>query len=474
MLGDSYVQHFKVATRKGNIAQAMNIIERVRSRATVLDSGTVPQSDDRYATKSIEDQIADIQLKLMQSQPRPNRSELEDNLSLLEQYLALDSNSEVSTRQAVLTNPASLRTIQKILREDEEILEYVLDEPVSFCISVTRRKARVVAIEHGKANIEALADDYISRIRARKSVSALGKHLYSVLLPGPLLPAQSTRLIIIPDGKLHFLPFESLVDSTGGFLLQSHVVSYASSATFLRSLRIKSRYPRPRRTLLALGGVPYQDQMDAISANASRGLEQLFGAQLRNLPSTGDEVAALSKLFPEKTTVLLGAGATETMFKAQPLADFKILHLAVHALADDYFPDRAALILGHDKNSKDDGLLQAREIMALRLNADLVTLSACDTAFGKLEGEEGVRSLEEAFLIAGARSVVASLWNVEDHSTTSLMTSFYAHVAQGEGKAAALTHAKLDFIRDNQSPSPFYWAGFVMVGEGSSSVSFHR
>ena len=110
----------------------------------------------------------------------------------------------------------------------------------------------------------------------------------------------------------------------------------------------------------------------------------------------------------------------------------------------------------------------------LPLKAELVTLSACDTNVGTAEGEAGVVSLEQAFLIAGARAVVASLWNVEDRSTTVLMKAFYTHLAEHEDKALALTHAKRDMLEHYGDPSPYYWAPFVMVGEGAQPVSFGR
>ncbi len=462
-LGDSYIQHFKLAMRKGNISDAFTIIERVRSNATVLGPDSVSTSSDQ----SIDRQIADVQFALMQSQALPSQSDLEEKLGVLEQHFALDSDQR-AMHQAATIQPASLRAIQRILHNDEEILEFVLDEPVSFCIIITHPKAVIVALEGGKAKIEALAEDYIARIRTRRPVSALGAYLYSTLLPKSL-PLE--RLIIVPDGKLSFLPFESLIDAGGGFLLQSHIVSYASSSTLLRSLRTARTYRKPHRALLAMGGIPYEPNTNAVP-ESSRGLERLFGNQLKDLPNTGQEASAISKLFPGKTTLLLGTQATETAFKRQSLHDFKILHLAVHAVADDQFPDRAALVLARDKDSDDDGLLQAREITRLRLNADLVTLSACETALGKLEGREGVRGLKEAFLTAGAHSVVASLWNVEDQSTTRLMVGFYKHLSKGEDEATALKNAKLDFMRDNPGAAPFYWAGFIIAGEGFSQIGF--
>src|SRR5207245_9960672 len=146
----------------------------------------------------------------------------------------------------------------------------------------------------------------------------------------------------------------------------------------------------------------------------------------------------VNKLVGNDGIVLLGTQATETAFKTQPLQDFKIIHLAAHGFADTEFPERSGLVLGVDPDSHDDGLLQVREIIRLHFNADLVTLSACNTGVGKIEGEEGVTNLVEAFLVSGARAVVASLWSADDTYTGTLMERFYIHIAEGHPKARPL------------------------------------
>src|SRR6185295_5111714 len=171
---------------------------------------------------------------------------------------------------------------------------------------------------------------------------------------------------------------------------------------------------------------------------------------------------------PGTRTLLLDAAATETNFKAQPLEDFRVIHLAVHGVANPQFPDRAALVLGNSKASDDDGLLQAREIRELTLRADLVILTACDTGNGKLLGEEGIASLERAFLYAGARSVVASLWTADDTFTIALMKRLYRHLVAGSDEGSALRQAKLDLLKEfGDQALPVYWAGFTLVGDGS-------
>jgi CHAT domain-containing protein len=168
---------------------------------------------------------------------------------------------------------------------------------------------------------------------------------------------------------------------------------------------------------------------------------------------------------------LLGPDATEAAFKTLPLADFDIIHIGAHGIASAKFPDRAALVLGSNPKSGEDGLLQVREIRDLRLNADLVTLSACDTGVGPLQGEEGVANLVRAFLFAGAKSVVASLWTANDPSTRTLMGRFYRYIAGGEDKGSALRHAQMDLIAEfGDQALPLYWAGFILVGDGSGKI----
>ncbi len=175
---------------------------------------------------------------------------------------------------------------------------------------------------------------------------------------------------------------------------------------------------------------------------------------------------AASEVFGKKR-LLLGPDATEAAFKAQPLADFEIIYIAAHGIASPKFPDRAALVLGSDPKSDEDGLLQVRDIRDLSLNADLVTLSACDTGVGPLEGEEGIATLVRAFLFPGAKSVVASLWTANDPSTRTLMERFYRYIAEGEHKSSAFRHAQMDLLAEfGEQTLPFYWAGFIMVGDG--------
>jgi CHAT domain-containing protein len=257
-------------------------------------------------------------------------------------------------------------------------------------------------------------------------------------------------------------------------------VTYAPSATVLYLIRNSQVGQPPTQAFLGVGDIQLtQDRTtatnkDSGTASASTTTPadpfDLGGTRLQDIPGTRDEVIAVSQLFGEKR-LLLGTNATETAFKAEPLADFEIIHIAAHGIASAKFPDRAALVLGNDPKSGEDGLLQVREIRDLNLAADLVTLSACDTGVGALEGEEGIANVVRAFLFAGAKSVVTSLWAASDVYTRNLMQHFYRYIADGEDKGSALRHAQMDLIREfGDQAMPFYWAGFIMVGDGSRSI----
>jgi CHAT domain-containing protein len=224
--------------------------------------------------------------------------------------------------------------------------------------------------------------------------------------------------------------------------------------------------------LLAVGGARYASPGFGYVASVFRGLgffDPAKPSRLLPLPESRSEVNALAAEQFGKTVVLIGDQATESNLKRLPLSNFRMLHFAVHSTVDSEFPDRSALILSTTDNSdSEDNLLQAREIVGLNLNAELVTLSACDTGTGRIEGIAGMNSLVQAFLMAGARSVVASIWPADDTFTATLMRRFYANLKAD--KAEALTLAKREMLHMyGPNALPFYWAGFRLVGDAHGS-----
>src|SRR6202045_4099775 len=327
--------------------------------------------------------------------------------------------------------------------------------------------------------IEKLSQEFVGEIRAKGTGTELSKQLYTLLVKPIPEAATQTRLIIAPDGILNLLPFEVLRDAQSEYLLRSRVISYMPSGTILDTLRRTEKQLAPR-PLLAVGDVAYENHGGAgrrippplsLHGRIERGIADLSGIGLHDLPQTRAEVEEIGRIVGSDAVMLLGKDATETAFKKQPLDQFRILHLAVHGFADTQYPERSALVLGADPKSGDDGLLQVREIIRLHLNAELTTLSACDTGGGKLQGQEGISNLVEAFLVAGSKSVVASLWSADDTFASAMMDRFYHRVDQGEDTSSALRGAKLDLLaKYGDQVSPFYWAAFIAVGETSTPI----
>jgi CHAT domain-containing protein len=477
-MSNTYLEHFRLALKMGDVERAFQVLERVRGRTVASQLYARNKSANKSSGLiSLEAKIAATQLALLRTDDAKERSALLEQLLGNERNLAFALNEAGLQRRDVLVKPTPLKTIRAMLGEDEVLVEYVLDEPNTFCFAISRKFSQVITLAAGSDQIKTLTESYLSGLKSMKSSDQLSEQLYAILLEPVLKSFHQSRLIVSPDGILHSLPFEALREGTG-FVVRSKIVSYTPSATVLWRLRT-APILESRRSLLAVGAVEYNMvralpksiERGSMAVVIVRGLAELSGSRLEDLPASRDEVLTIAKIAGPNTVLLLGQNATESAFKSQPLSDFRVIHFAAHAAADPQYPDRAALILGIGSNTAEDGLLQVREIMRLPLKAELVTLSACDTNVGTAEGEAGVVSLEQAFLIAGARAVVASLWNVEDRSTTVLMKAFYTHLAQREDKALALTHAKRDILEQYGDASPYYWAPFVMVGEGAQPVS---
>jgi CHAT domain-containing protein len=481
-MSETYIEHFKLVVKEGNAARAFHILERVRGNSVRTLSDPAAGSEREVdSTSRFDDAIAKVQRTLLNTEDYKLRSALVDELTAYERVRAFVDNESTNKRREVPKPPPSLGSVRHALREDELLVEYVLNEPASFCIAVTRRKAKVFTLASGKKKIEGLTTAYLKQLAARVSGFDEAIPLYAAVLEPILTTFPKARLIVSPDGVLYQLPFEALRSRSGELLIRSKTFSYTPSASTLLALRNAKEGLAPH-LLLAVGAVHYQpaqsgpaqEHTSSPSAAVPGGLAAIKAPELGGLPESREELFSIARQFPEDAVVLLGAEATESAFKRQPLSDYRIIHLAVHAFPDSQHPQRASLVLGTDPKTREDGLLQVSEITRLHLRADLVTLSGCETRMGPVQGEAGMSSLEQAFLLAGARAVVASLWSVEDHSTTALMKSFYAHIAQGEDKASALADAKRDILRRYGDISPHYWAGFVMAGDGTGRVAVGR
>jgi len=254
-------------------------------------------------------------------------------------------------------------------------------------------------------------------------------------------------------------------------LVSSRTVTYAPSATSLYLVNSAPRQPA-QHTFLGVGGIPYEQNAELIKLATMRGY--VSSPLVNLLASKGEVLAAQASFRSDSDTILLGPGATKSAFERSALDQYSIIHLAVHAVANEKHPERAAIILLSDSSSGDDGILEASNIVHLRISADLVVLSACDTAVGRLQGEEGIANLSLAFQLAGAKTVVSTLWSIDDTRALYLMTRFYAHLAEKDTVAHAMTAAKRDMLKTYGTQAvPYYWASFKLEGPGDHAISLN-
>jgi len=461
-MGEIFNEHFSViAEHLNNVGKAYEVLERARGRATTdgLRTGSSGNSDQ---DREIDRKVARLRLDLLKAQSPAEIRSIRDDIFLAEQSRWISPTANSFTPAAREAEP--LQEIQSSLDGGEAVLEYVLASPRSFCLVITREGSRIIPLA-ARDEIEKRALSYLNTITTKGTSANDGRQLFGMLLAPLLNNPAITKLIIVRDGQLHLLPFDTLIDQAGRYIARTHTITYAPSASAWHLLKSKSA-PARDRMLLAIGGIPYDEKM----MNAlTRGYRP---DGLGNLPGSAAEIRAAASTFPAGTTdLLLGSAANEGAFKKAPLETYRVIHLAVHGLANQERPDQAALILLSDPAAGEDGILQATEILQLRTNADLVVLSACDTAVGRLQGAEGIANLARAFLLSGARSVVATLWQIDDTFSSVMMRQFYKHLAAGESIAGALALAKRDMMNTyGEQAVPYYWAGYTLEGVGNNFI----
>jgi CHAT domain-containing protein len=362
-----------------------------------------------------------------------------------------------------IEHPVTLPELQKTLGPRTLLIEYVLAEPSSYVLAITHDSVQPYKLP-SRAKIEADANRYRKEIRSQKEDKQLAGQLFAELL-GPVAAYKDAGdLIVVPDGALHLLPFSALQDGAG-YVLASHTVDVDPSATV--SFMLHNRTSREQPDALPYIGVAAWTQPTDTRNPILRAVSGPERSELVPLPESKSEVESIAKDLPRPSTILEGADATETHFKSLPLDDTEVIHLALHGYADLDYPDRSALIFAPEPNGANDGLLQVREIREMHLRSKLVTLSACDTGVGPV-GETGVSNLVNAFIEAGADSVVSTLWEVSDLSTGQLMKDFYGQLATHSRKVDALRTAQLDLMKEGLQP--YFWAGFQIVGDANSSL----
>lgn len=283
--------------------------------------------------------------------------------------------------------------------------------------------------------------------------ASVGRDLYSALIEPVAQQLREIKTIcIVADGFLWNLPFQALTKSTNRYLLEDFAIYYTPSLSLLRDPNGPPERKNLSDSLIAFG-------------NPIVGKNQKLNEDLCPLPEAEKEVAAVGSAFAwSKKKVLVGKEAAERTFKAHA-SEYASVHFATHGVLDNRDPLYSHLLLTKTEGDvENDGLLEAREIMNIRLPADLAVLSACETGNGRISPGEGVIGMSWAFFVAGARSLVVSQWRVNSESTSQLMRNFYQALARQSDKAESLREASLQLLKDRRYRHPFYWAGFVLVG----------
>lgn len=383
-----------------------------------------------------------------------------------------------SPRLAALnySRPLTFKESRAILDPGTAILSWVVGKDKTLLFAVVPGKPLTVyEISLGEEEIQQGVEkfrklllgnaDYLGR-RSNIDLQEVGRHLYRELIgPAEVVISDQQNLLLIPDGALHLLPFGALVrdlppSTSHDRRHWQYFVEWKSSHLVL-SATVYAELKRSRETH-SVTGTPL---LVAFGDPVAQGLPRL--------PFSAEEVRRIGTLYPG-AEVHLGSAATEARVRSVGKG-VQTLHIACHGLLDELMPLNSALALtspGASQNGKDNGLLQAWEIFEqVRLDADLVVLSACETSSGRPVAGEGLIGLTRAFQYAGARSVVASLWKVSDRSTAELMVRFHHQLRHGMAKDEALRAAQIELLRNGaastvgDTSAPYHWAAFQLFGD---------
>lgn len=400
------------------------------------------------------------------------------------------AHPDLKTRRGE-TDALTIDQISSLLPDGRDAaLEYVVQEDKTLLFVITKdtrtdKAPRIDSFSIAATKRELLHD--VGSFRERLANPNIweekaSKRLFDLLLgPARELIATKTKLVVVPDGILWDLPFQALKQPNGKYLIEDYAVLYAPSLSVLREMTSRSaKAGGPRTTsqaksvdeasdaLFALGNPALSERTVKVASYVHR------DEKLLPLPDAETEVKSIARFYDTVTsTVYVGAKAREQVAKSE-MPRYRTLHFATHGLLDDTNPMYSHIVLARSEADKDeDGLLEAWEIMDLDLKADMVVLSACDTARGQIGAGEGVVGMSWAFFAAGCPTTVVSQWKVDSASTAQLMIEFHRHLVSktpgqqpGWKKPDALRKAMLTVMKNPRFKDPYYWAGFVVVGAG--------
>ncbi len=355
--------------------------------------------------------------------------------------------------------PPKLKEVQRDLPKDMAVVEYFVSEDMIYSFWLTRKQFFPVAIPYDD-EIKTALDDFIAQCHNPKTEVSkrLSKLIFEKCLQKGFkeIDPEISRLCIIPDGQLHKLSFEALIDgnkNADNYLIEEYAISYSYSIALLFR-----EHSQVRQQNYIGFGTKYTNDLN----KKLRARKQFFGNEnLVQLALSHEEIKRGAAIFDGKTYIDDEA-SLENFLKHSPNAD--IIHLSLHGLVDIDDPGRSCIIFDdHQENF----ILSAQDLYANRLHADLVLLSACHSASGKIYNGEGVQGMSKSFLLGGAHNIMSSLWNASEASSMSITTSFLENIHEGLPTDLALHQSKLDYLSKTEpnKKHPYYWANFILLGE---------
>lgn len=377
------------------------------------------------------------------------------------------------------------------------LINYFIGENKSIYISILTKNKLDLLILPPDVDLEKQIRGLRNSItfKVDNSYLAFGHNLYQSLLKPIQEHFKNTRqridqLMIVNDGILAYIPFEALLTKEVTYkkkeklkyqklpyLIKNYNISYGLSATILMQkfqekdfadsamIAFAPIFDEAETALISKDENEFYEATQKVGE--STGIFSNNGKFVSPLPATKEEVENIANLFAKKKSyakTFVGLKANEENFKER-VGNFRYIHLATHGLVNETQPKLSGLLLAQDTDEKENGLLYAGELYNIKLNADLVVLSACETGLGKVVRGEGIIGMTRGFLYAGAKNVIVSLWKVSDNSTAELMTQFYTKMLDNNSKAEALRFAKLKMIKSKNYDKPYFWSPFVLIGQ---------
>jgi CHAT domain-containing protein/Tfp pilus assembly protein PilF len=373
----------------------------------------------------------------------------------------------------------SLQQVQDCLDDETALLSYFAGDSLISIFTITKN---TIALDKSirKKSFDLEIFDFRNNLTSNyatdvKSYISHAREFYKLLFPGSI-PENIKRLIIIPDGNLGMIPFETLLTeelsgninqfSNYPYLIKKYQVAYNYSANLFYKQNTRRRSENNAKSSAWIGIAPVFSQTGDLIID---------GNYITALPGSETEILTIGGKMESKkwkNKALLFTEASEAFMKSPEIKNYNYLHIATHGFVNSEKPELSGIVMSENKDGENDGVLYLGEIYNMELNADLVILSACETGLGKVSKGEGVIGLTRALLYAGTRDIIVSLWKVADMSTSELMIDFYDYLLEKEVNTnrfylytEALHHSKTKMINSKNFGHPFFWSPFILIGQ---------